>query len=169
MMPSFLRKYIALCHSKKGTGCQTVETSHTGRYRVPNSREISHRTLQVTRAKYQYSVFMFSWRGSRGSISFSRSDFSSLFDARCDDCNQAHIGEAGVNPVESPNVETNFVDCVLDKLVMKSRYKSSLPKSSILIVHCTSWWTKSVKWCKVPMPEEGREAIVVQLNNNSDL
>lgn len=82
MMPSFLRKYIALCHSKKGTGCQTVETSHKGRYRVPNSREISHRTLQVTRAKYQYSVFMFSWRGSRGSISFSRSDFSSLFDAR---------------------------------------------------------------------------------------
>ena len=81
---------------------------------------------------------MFSCRGSRGSISFSRSDFSSLFDARCDDCNQAHIGEAGVNPVESPNVETNFVDCVLDKLVMKSRYKSSLPKSSILIVHCTS-------------------------------
>ena len=102
-------------------------------YRVLNSRDISHRTLQVTRAKYQYSVFMFSCRGSRGSISFSRSDFSSLFD-----CNQAHIGEAGVNPVESPNVETNFVDCVLDKLVMKSRYKSSLPKSSILIVHCTS-------------------------------
>ena len=38
MMPSFLRKLIALCHSKKGTGCQTVETSHTGRYR---SQELS--------------------------------------------------------------------------------------------------------------------------------
>jgi len=76
---------------------------------------------------------MFSCRGSRESISFSRSDFSSLFDARRDDCNHAHIGER-VNPVESPNVATNFVDCVLDKLVMKSRYKSSLPKSSILIV-----------------------------------
>ena len=53
-------------------------------YRVPDSRDISHRTLQVTRARYQNSVFMFSCRGSRESISFSRSDFSSLFDARCD-------------------------------------------------------------------------------------
>ena len=115
-------------------------------YRVPNSRDISHRTLQVTRAKYQYSVFMFSCRGSRESISFSRSDFSSLFDARCDDCSHAQIGEAGVNPVESPNVTTNFVDCVLDKLVMKSRYKSSLPKSSILMVQCRRKGEKKL-WC----------------------
>ena len=147
MMPSFLRnKLHNACHSKKGTGCQTVETSHTGRYR---SQELSINILFSCSAVGAHEKVILSPR-----VTFHFSSVPGVTTA--------------IMPT-SEKVSTPSTTCVLDKLVMKSRYKSSLPMSRILFVHCTSWWTKSVKWCKVPMPEKGREEIVVQLNHKSDL
>lgn len=64
-------------------------------------------------------------------------DITTVFGARCNECNHAHTVEE-VIPVECPSVVINFVGRVLDKLAIKRLYISSLAKCSILVEHLHS-------------------------------